>query len=67
MAIRSRAIIGMQGSKRSCFYGRKLDNDHQSNYIFKNGLLLTLYVDDVLLSGPEHLHAPFWTELREST
>ena len=36
----------------------KLDNDHQSNYIFKNGLLLTLYVDDVLLSGPENVHAP---------
>ena len=43
--------------------GGKLDNDHQSNYIFKNGLLLTLY-DDVLLSGPEHLHALFWTELQ---
>jgi len=45
--------------------GGKLDNDHQSNYIFKNGLLLTLYVDAVLLSGPEHLHAPFWTELQK--
>ena len=45
--------------------GGSLDNDHQSNYVFKNGLLLTLYVDDVLLSGPEHLHSQFWTELQK--
>ena len=45
--------------------GGSFDNDHQSNYIFKNGLLLTLYVDDVLLSGPEHLHSQFWTELQK--
>ena len=45
--------------------GGKLDNDHQSNYIFENGLLLTLYVDDVLLSGPESLHSAFWEELQK--
>ena len=45
--------------------GGKLDNDHQSNYIFENGLLLTLYVDDVLLSGPESLHSSFWAELQK--
>ena len=40
--------------------GGSLDNDHQSNYIFKEWVALTLYVDDVLLSGPEHLHSQFW-------
>ena len=37
--------------------------DNQSNWTFGNGLLLTLYVDDVLLSGPSHLHAEFWKTL----
>ena len=39
--------------------GGSPDQDNQSNWTFGNGLLLTLYVDDVLLSGPSHLHADF--------
>ena len=43
--------------------GGSPDQDNQSNWTFGNGLLLTLYVDDVLLSGPSHLHAEFWKTL----
>ena len=43
--------------------GGVADNDNQSNWTFPNGLLLTLYVDDILLSGPSHLHEAFWKKL----
>ena len=37
----------------------------QSSYWFeKSGLLLTLYVDDMILSGPSNAHNPFWDELQ---
>ena len=37
---------------------------HQSSYFFpQQKLLLTVYVDDFLLSGPEKEHAPFWEKL----
>ena len=29
------------------------------------GLLLTLYVDDMLLSGPQKAHAPFWEMMQK--
>ena len=33
----------------------------QSTYFIKeSGLLLTLYVDDMVLSGPENQHKSFW-------
>ena len=44
--------------------GGKADVDNQSNWTFENGLLLTLYVDDILLSGPEKLHDEFWKKLQ---
>ena len=52
---RFREIMGLLGGVA--------DNDNQSNWTFPNGLLLTLYVDDILLSGPSHLHEPFWQKL----
>ena len=37
----------------------------QSSYFFKKtGLLLTLYVDDIVLSGPECAHDAFWAEVQ---
>ena len=33
----------------------------------KQKLLLTVYVDDFLLSGPEHAHGQFWKELAEGS
>ena len=37
---------------------------HQSSYFFHTSkLLLTAYVDDFLLSGPDKEHTPFWEEL----
>ena len=37
----------------------------QSSYYFpKSRLLLTHYVDDIILSGPEHAHDAFWAELQ---
>ncbi len=37
---------------------------HQSTFFFPSSkLLLTVYVDDFVLSGPESAHDPFWAEL----
>ena len=37
----------------------------QSSYYFpKSRVLLTLYVDDIILSGPEQAHEAFWAELQ---
>ena len=39
-------------------------DDFQSSYWFpKEKLLMTLYVDDMLLSGPQEAHEGFWREL----
>ena len=48
---------------------RKMGGVHmsgfQSSYWFeKSGLLLTLYVDDMILRGPSNAHNPFWDELQ---
>ena len=41
-------------------------HNHPSSFWFEDRkLLLTVYVDDLLLSGPEDQHAPFWRDLRE--
>ena len=46
--------------------GGKVIPEMPSAFYFKEtGLLLTVYVDDFLLSGPEHAHAPFWAELEK--
>ena len=38
----------------------------QSTYYFKDsGLLLTLYVNDMVLSGPAVAHGPFWQQIRK--
>ena len=40
---------------------------HPSSYHFKDSLmLLTVYVDDLLLSGPCENHAIFWSALAKS-
>jgi hypothetical protein len=47
-------------------FGGKVAPEFPSNYYFKGSeLLLTVYVDDLTLSGPAHLHDQFWTALRE--
>ena len=39
-------------------------DSHPSTYWFEESkLMLTIYVDDLMLSGPEGAHAPFWEEL----
>ena len=39
--------------------------EHPSSFWFEERkLLLTVYVDDLLLSGPEGAHAKFWNDLR---
>ena len=46
--------------------GHAVDN-HPSTFWFPNErLLLNVYVDDLLLSGPEEHHDAFWAKLRES-
>lgn len=38
----------------------------QSTYYMKDsGLLLTLYVDDMILSGPSKAHASFWQKIQK--
>ena len=54
---RFREVMGLMGGKA--------DRDNQSNWIFENGLVLTLYVDDILLSGPMGLRKGFWESLQK--
>ena len=47
----------------SSMNGVHLD-DFQSSYWFpKTKLLMTLYVDDMMLSGPQEAHEGFWKRL----
>ena len=42
--------------------------EHPSSFWFQEErLLLTVYVDDLLLSGPESAHDRFWRNLRDGT
>ena len=46
--------------------GGKAIPEMPSAFFFEEtGLLLTVYVDDFLLSGPERAHAPFWEKLEK--
>ena len=46
--------------------GQRLDNIFQSSYWFKNErLLMTLYVDDMILSGPRLEVERLWTKIEE--
>ena len=38
---------------------------HMSSYSLPGGLFLTVYVDDLMISGPEGLHDSFWQKLNE--
>ena len=39
---------------------------HRSSYWFETKrLMLTVYVDDLVLSGPAGAHEPFWSKLRK--
>ena len=44
--------------------GIAIDNHPSSYWIEKDKLFLTVYVDDLLPSGPESAHDPFWTMLQ---
>ena len=47
--------------------GGKPVQNHPSSFWFpESQLLLSVYVDDLLLSGPKENHEGFWTELRKS-
>ena len=47
--------------------GGKPDKQHPSSFWFpESKLSLSVYVDDLLLSGPEGKHEGFWSELRKS-
>ena len=40
--------------------------EHPSTFCFKSSrLLLTVYVDDLMVSGPTASHEPFWAELKK--
>ena len=46
--------------------GVELKAEHPSSFWFKDRkLLLTVYVDDLLLSGPAEAHDAFWAEFRK--
>jgi len=45
--------------------GKAVPNHPSSYWIESDRLLLTVYVDDLLLSGPAEAHAAFWKRLRE--
>ena len=55
-AHRFAAVIATLGGVESKIFPRNL-------LIPKSGLLVTLYVDDVLVSGPQENHVKFWKEL----
>ena len=43
--------------------GKPVLNHPSSFWFAEKKLLLTVYVDDLLLSGPQEFHGEFWTEL----
>ena len=43
------------------------DTFQSTYYIKESRLLLTLYVDDIVLSGPEENHQDFWKMLQKHT
>ena len=45
--------------------GIHMDNSPSSFWFPSEKLLLTLYVDDIVLSGPTPNHSPFWQKLRQ--
>ena len=52
----TKALIGLGGEPMK---------DHPSSYWFaESKLLLTVYVDDLLLSGPSANHSKFWEKLQ---
>ena len=54
----TKAVVGMGGIPVQ---------EHPSSFRFPDlGLLLSVYVDDLLLSGPEGNHDGFWQELRKT-
>ena len=54
----TKAVVGIGG---------KPVKDHPSSFWFEESrLLLSVYVDDLLLSGPEDEHEGFWRKLRET-
>ena len=50
---------------KDVFEGVAVDAHPSSYWIPKSKLLLTVYVDDLMLSGPEGEHAGFWSELEK--
>ena len=48
---------------RDIFGGKPVDGHPSSYWIAGKELLLTVYVDDLMLSGPEQHHQAFWDEL----
>ena len=44
--------------------GVPVENHPSSFWFATEGLLLTVYVDDLMLSGPEAAHSDFWSRLR---
>ena len=44
--------------------GKPVEGHPSSFYFSGTRMLLTVYVDDLLLSGPAAGHAPFWAALR---
>ena len=45
--------------------GKHVDNPQSTYWFEESGLLLSLYVDDILLSGPAKNHARFWDLLQK--
>ena len=44
--------------------GKHVDNQQSTYWFEESGLLLSLYVDDIVLSGPSNKHAGFWSLLQ---
>ena len=48
----------------TCFDAKPIDTFQSNFWIPKYKLLLSLYVDDVVVSGPSSQHKPFWDEMQ---
>lgn len=46
--------------------GRELEQQPSCYYFERLGLTMSVYVDDLTLSGPQQNHSPFWATLRQS-
>ena len=63
-AIQKAAFSGTKDSRMQKLGGIPLPSFPSNYWLPGCGLMLSLYVDDILVSGPSKRHKPFWEAMR---